>query len=175
MGLGWADRLGVHPPQGKGKTYLTDCEDGQRSKTRLTGKRKDAQGGGDRTKGLPKRSIFRIFCLLRQRRPRITQLNLKDGGCSHRDPNVHSQPEVETRLPLLSHFLRKCFFLKIKCQNLSPHKNGLVPFPIFCECWFSPFKIQFEEPSLVAHTCNPSTQDTETGGSWVQGQCGLQI
>jgi hypothetical protein len=28
--------------------------------------------------------------------------------------------------------------------------------------------------SVVAHTCNPSTQKAEAGGSWVPGQPGLQ-
>jgi hypothetical protein len=27
--------------------------------------------------------------------------------------------------------------------------------------------------SVVAHTCNPSTQEAEAGGSWVPGQSGL--
>lgn len=38
------------------------------------------------------------------------QFNLTDEEGSLRDPEIHSLAEVETRLPLLSHFLRKFFF-----------------------------------------------------------------
>jgi hypothetical protein len=32
----------------------------------------------------------------------------------------------------------------------------------------------FKVPGMVVHICNTSTQEADAGGSWVQGQPGLQ-
>jgi hypothetical protein len=36
------------------------------------------------------------------------------------------------------------------------------------------FKNKLAQPGLVVHVYNPSTKEAEVGGSWVQGQHGLQ-
>lgn len=109
MGLGWTDRLSPCPPQSKGAIYFKGYRNGQHSERRLTGKKQGHAG----TERLPKRNVFRVSCFLKQRRFRVTQLNsrTKDTEYSWRDPKVQSPTDIETWLPLLSHFLRKyCFY-----------------------------------------------------------------